>query len=295
MILPKPEKCRHVRPGGSLLLAGCLLIAGCGVQAYEQQLKDANELFTYQNRLDQALNRTPWDAAGYGVSLRIPLGYGQIPAPVPVAMTEGDEAIEGEPSAESAEPPVDLRQPTYLGVPELEGLLGAWKATVPARDSGNAVVFLYVLGNHERMLNQSPSGGGAPPDQYFEDLETLLGLQFGVTVEKSSQATNDPNKQFPESLPREERFVRKKDFSVVRLVPTEGALQELQLPKLEAYLYEHQAGSIQAAILLVAPQSVRDNPDTALRIALETLSVSSQAPKRQADGQVGQPAGPAGF
>jgi hypothetical protein len=274
-----------------LLLGCCLWLAGCGVQAYEAQVNNANELFTYQNKLDQVLTRTPWAAPGYGVSMRTPLGYSQIPAPAPVAApAEGAEE-----RAESAEPPVDLRQPTYLGVPEIEGLIGAWKASVPSRDTSNAVTFLYVFGNHERMLNNAASGESLPIDEYFDHLEAVLQTQFGVTIEPCGQSANEVNKKCTESIPREEKFVRKKDFDVVRLVPSDTALDGLQLPKLEAYLYEHRAGSMQVAILLIAPLSVRDNPDSALRVALETLAVSDQAPQRKADGQVGQPSGKSAF
>jgi len=284
---PDRRQCRRFRTiDGGLLLGYCLLLAGCGVQAYEAQLNNANDLFNYQNRLDQSLVRTPWEAPGYGVSMRVPLGYGAIPAPAAAVPKDGEDV--------EAESPVDLRQPTYLGVPEIEGLIGAWKASVPSRDGGSAVVFLYVFGNHGRLLKGS-AADALPKDKYFEDLETVLQTQLGVTIEQGSQPANLANVKFEESLPREEKFVRKKHFDAVRLVPTDSALRELQLPKLEAYLYETTAGSIQVAILMVAPESVRDNPDTALRVALETLSVSDQAPQLKADGQVGQPAGKSGF
>jgi hypothetical protein len=52
---------------------------------------------------------------------------------------------------------------------------------------------------------------------------------------------------------------------------------------------------MQVAVLLIAPLSVRDNPDSALRVALETLAVSDKAPERKADGQVGQPSGGSAF
>lgn len=283
--------CRRIGRGWLLLTCG-LCLAGCGVQAYEQQLNNANELFAYQNRLDQFLTRTPWDAPGYGVSMRIPLGYGEIPAPVPAAPKKGEE---GE-AAEDPEPPVDLRQPTYLGVPEIEGLIGAWKAAVPSSDGSNAVVFLYVFGNHSRLLTSSAQPGeGQASDEYLNHLEAVLQTQLGVTIEQEGGSANQPNHKLRESIPRDEKFVRRKEFEVVRLVPSEGALQELQLPKLEAYLYEHHAGGIQTAILLVAPTSVRENPDNALRVALETLSVSDQAPERRPDGAIGQPASNSGF
>jgi hypothetical protein len=283
--------CRRIGHGWPLLVCG-LWLAGCGVQAYEAQLNNANELFAYQTRLDQSLARTPWDAAGYGVSMRVPHGYTAIPAPAPVAVKEG---AEGE-AAEEAEAPVDLRQPTYLGVPEIEGLIGAWKATVPSTDGSNAVVFLYIFGNHSRMLNNSAQPGeGQARDEYLDHLESVLQTQLGVTIEQKGGSANQPNTKFQESIPRDEKFVRRKEFDVVRLVPSDGALQELQLPKLEAYLYEHRAGGIQVAVLLVTPTSVRENPENALRVALETLSVSDRMPERRVDGQVGQPAPKSGF
>jgi hypothetical protein len=283
-------RCRRLGRGWLLLACG-LWLAGCGVQAYEQQLNNANELFAYQNRLDQYLTKAPWDAPGFGVSMRIPHGYGMIPAPAPVAVKAGEE---GE-TAEEPEAPIDLRQPTYLGVPEIEGLIGAWKAAAPSTDGSNAVVFLYVFGNHARMLsNTAEAAEGQAVDEYLGHLEAVLQTQLGVTIEEGGSA-NQPNQKYHESIPRDEKFVRRKEFDVVRLVPSDGALEELQLPKLEAYLYEYKAGSVQVAILLVTPTSVRDNPDNALRVALETLSVSDKAPERRPDGQIGQPASTKGF
>lgn len=283
--------CRHTGRSWLLLMCG-LWLSGCGVQAYEQQLNNANELFTYQNRLDQYLTKTPWDAPGLGVSMRIPHGYGMIPAPAPVAVKEGEE---GE-AAEEPEAPVDLRQPTYLGVPEIEGLIGAWKAAVPSTDGSNAVVFLYVFGNHARMLSgTSEPGEGQAADEYLDHLEAVLQTQLGVTIEQEGGSANQPNAKFHESIPRDAKYVSRKEFDVVRLVPSDGALQELQLPSLDAYLYEVQSGSMQVALLLVTPTSARENPDNALRVALETLSVSSQAPERRPDGQIGQPASKSGF
>jgi hypothetical protein len=274
-------------PSGWLLTIGCVWLAGCGVQAYEERLKNANELFTYQNKLDQVLAKSPWVAPNdLGISMRTPLGYALIPPPAPVA--EGDE---------SAEPPVDPRQPTYLGVPEIEGLIGAWKATVPTNQGANAAVFLYVVGNHQRLLNSRPGEQGLPVAEYLQDLESLLQLQLGITITPGGQAGNQINVKIPESIPRVEQFVRKKEFEFARLVPTEDALQQLGIDKsaaFEAYLYEHKAGSIQVAILLVAPQSV-SNPDAALRVALETLNVSDKAPRRATPGQPGAGPGKSAF
>ncbi|MBL8851898.1 MAG: hypothetical protein JNG89_19655 [Planctomycetaceae bacterium] len=273
---------RRGRAAGTIPLIGCLWLAGCGVQAYEQRLNDANELFTYQNRLDQVLTRQTWGSPDGSVSFRVPLNYTLIPGPPPVT---GDE--------ENAEPVADPRQPTYLGVPEIEGLVSAWKTTVAA-DSGAATVYLYLLGNQDRILNSGPGKVGAPPEDYLKDLESVLQMQLGITLTEG-QSGNDVNVKRQESIPREERFVRRKDFAVARLVPPPEALRNLGLPEgveLEAYLYEHRADPIQIAFLLVAPPKIRDNPEAALRVALETLSV--QPPRRAASGEAA-PAGNTGF
>lgn len=266
---------------GLLVLIICCWLAGCGVQAYEQRLNNANELFAYQNYLDKTLARTPWSApGGYGLSMRIPLGYAQIPAPVPPPPVKDADGAD----VEQPTPP-DLRQPTYLGVPEVEGLIAAWKANVPARE-GSTFMFLYVLGNHDRLMASNTEAGGLPPEKYLEDLETLLQTQLGLTIEKAGSGSNQVNVKVEETIPRVERFVKSKTFTAVRLLPSPAALQQLgNLPEMEGYLYEHTAGPCQVAVLLVSPLSVRENPETALRTALETLTVSDQRPQRTAPGE----------
>lgn len=260
---------------GALLLGCSIGLAGCGVQAYEERLNNANDLFTYQNRLDQVLTKQTWVSPDASVSMRVPLGYTQIPGPPPVK--EGEE--------EAAEPAPDPRQPTYLGVPEIEGLIGAWKVAEKTRDgSGAATVYLYVLGNQERILNSGPGKEGLPPEEYLQHLESVLQMQLGVSIE-SGQSGNEPNTKYRVAIPSEEKYVRRKDFDTARLVPPPEALQNLGLPenvKLEAYLYEHNAAPVQLAVLLVAPLSIA-SPESALKTALETLNV--EPPRRAAPGE----------
>lgn len=270
----------------SSLAACCVWIAGCGVQAYEQRLNNANEMFAYQNRLDRILSKSAWaDPYGFGVTMRMPSGYTQIPAPAPPE--EGDE---------SAEPIADPRQPTYLGITELEGLLGAWKLQADGASGANA--FLYLVSNHQRMLAAGPGEQDLPADQFLQDLESLLDLQLGIAVEDGGQARSQENVKVSESLPRDDaiaKYARRKEFVSMQLVPSGDALQQLGLPELEIYVYEHRAGSIQIALLLVAPLSVRDNPDANLRVALETLTVSDQAPRAAAPGESGAAPRTGGF
>ena len=75
-----------------------------------------------------------------------------------------------------------------------------------------------------------------------------------------------------------------------------GGFDDPSSPSSQAeQLIEAQFGGRSNLVLLVTPTSVRDNPDNALRVALETLSVSDKAPERRPDGQVGQPAPKLGF
>lgn len=255
------------------LVAGTVFLAGCGVQAYEQQLNEANELFDYQNRLNEALSSSVWTAPGdFGISLRVPLGFAQIAAPPPASESEGAAGALA----------LDPRQPAYLGIRELPGLIAAWRATMPTTDGSQAVVFLYLLGNHQRFLDRQPGEGRSDPRNYLDELESLLESTLGVTLADSGRGDNV---RLSESIPRDEKFARKQDFVSVRIVPANDVAQRLRLPDLWVYLYEHRAGPVQVALLLVAPQSLRDNPEKNLRLALETLQVSDQPPKRPRPGE----------
>jgi hypothetical protein len=264
------------RSAGFQLGACCLalLCAGCGVAAYEQRLADSNELFAYRNKLDAHLSNATWAAPNeYGVTMRIPKQLALIPPPAPPEVDENGEVV--------GEIQPDLRQPIYMGIQDMPGLIEAWRADLPTSDGGTAVAFLYALGNHERFLIRAANDGQGPdPAEYFLDLENLLQTTFGVSIPEG--ATNEgaqDNVRYNETIPRIERFAVPKEFSAVSILPPPEVIQQLGLPPLRVQLYEHTDGPIQLAFLMVYPVSVRENPVDSLRIALETLTVVPEPPR----------------
>lgn len=267
------------------LLAAC---AGCGVQAYEKQLADSNELFIYRNRLDAHLNSATWAAPNdFGVGMRPPKQFAVIPPPAPPEINENGELV-GE-----VEP--DLRQPTYLGIQDMPGLIEAWRADLPTSE-GAAVAFLYVLGNHQRFLDRAANDGeGADPATFLLDLESLLGSTLGVPIgETAGSGAAQDNVKYTEMIPRTERFAVPREFTGISILPPEDVLQPLGLPPLRVQMYEHHAGPVQLAFVMVYPVSVRENPADSLRIALETLTVTPEPPRLRRPGQE-ESSGPTGF
>lgn len=279
------------RPSLRVMAAlGLLMIcAGCGVQAYEQRLADSNELFVYRNRLDAHLNAATWAAPNeFGVSMRPPKQFALIPPPAPPEVNENGEIV-GE-----MEP--DLRQPNYLGIQDLPGLIEAWRADLPTSE-GAAVAFLYVLGNHQRFLDRAANDGqGADPAEFLLDVESLLGSTLGVPIgEMAGSGGAQDNVKYTETIPRTERFAVPKEFTGISILPPEDVLQPLGLPPLRVQLYEHHAGPVQLAFVLVYPVSVRENPVDSLRIALETLTVTPEPPRLRRPGQEEGSGPPSGF
>jgi hypothetical protein len=262
---------------------GLFAIPGCGLETYEQRLAETNEYFKYVNKLDTYLADVTWVNSAYGVELRFPKGFVELPAPAPPA--EGEEA---------AAPVVDERQPNFLGI-TLPGMIAAFRGEVPAGDKP-AVVFLYVLGNHERILIRAANDGvGDDPATYFTDLELLLQNAIGVTIPEQPGKGDRDNEKYTETIPREEKYAVKKDFTAISFLqpdPTGGAGSGLQL---RLRLYEHQAGPMQVATLMIYPTTVRTDPHDALKLALETLKVSSEPPRLQKPGEADTSGGAKGF
>jgi hypothetical protein len=146
------------------------------------------------------------------------------------------------------------------------------------------------------MLTSVPGEQGLPPAEYLQDLESLLQLQLGIDLGAGGQSESQDNVKTKETIPRDNqaaKYTPRKEFTFMRLVPSEGALQQLRLPDVDVYVYEYQSGPIQVALLLVTPRAVQGDPDAKLRVALETLHVGDQPPRRTAPGESDAPRGTA--
>ena len=273
-------------------ICALLLAVGCGVGTYEQRLTVSSNYFTYLNKLNASLARAPWVAPDpYGMSMRTPLGFQLLARPVPPeeaeAAAEGEAAAasESESATEETEASADEtaasdpRHPSFLGI-ELPGLIDAWQADLPTSGGGTTKAFLYVMGNHDRFLELARNDNvGLDPETFLDDLEAILADSLRVTVaEESGSGAAVDNARYKDLIPRGEEYAVPKEFSKISYVPAEERLTELGLPSIRLHLYEHRAGPVQVAILMIHPASVSSRPEEALRLGLETFSVVDQPP-----------------
>jgi hypothetical protein len=269
------------------LLGLALLLPGCGVQAYEQRLQDTNELFAYWNSLDENLSR-PWAQADFGLEMRVPKPFQLMARPQPAEVDES-----GQPIALDE----DKRQPLFLGIEELPGLIDAWRATLPISESEGMPAYLYVLGNHQRFLDRQLSEGeGAEPGTFLEDLELLLQNTLNVTIQDSQTGDRD-NVRYRETIPRQEKYAVPKEFTAISLLTPEEMQRDLGGHLWRIQVYEHRADPIQVAVVLIYPAAVSDRPVDRLKLALETLKVANQPPRapRPGEPETGGPARRADF
>ncbi len=258
-------------------LAAVLWCAGCGLAKYEQRLDQTAEYFEYQNMLNASLASPAWTGSvlfdgksvPVGMSMRIPKmpqAFTKMPGPQPI-LDENENLV-----AYTEE----TRQPSRLGI-QLPGIVEAWEMERP---SGN--VRLYVLGNYDLLLQQAAEAGAVDPTLYFEQLEYALqqGLQVGFVKETGSPA--DDNRIYTASFPATERFQLVKNFNVYNIAPPqpiEGIEWRAQLYE----VYEGDTGPVRVAILCIFPAAELSTIVGPLELALETLSVSDQAPKKPDD------------
>ncbi len=260
-----------------LLLAGWLIVSGCGSAEYEARLQRTQAFYEYLQELDKSLTSPAWSRPDLGLAMRLPLPFKQPQlAPTP----EKDDAGNPLPIVN------DPRQPHVLGV-DLPGIVDAWQGNLTGTAEESQALF-YVCTNHQRFIDlgaQTP-----PPDDFFRDLESTLQNGFGVFVpEGEAQAPADnvkyrvfaPNKSSTHS-----KYTPSKDYIAIRFMPT----QPLGGRNIEGLLFEHKAGNIQIAVLCIFPQEAGSQFRDRLHLALETLVASSTAP-RPRSGSAGAPAG----
>lgn len=263
---------RRARP---LLLLFTVALAGCGLSAYEERLAKTDQRNRYFAKLDATLDKY-WSHPAYGLWLR-PL-KGMYGVPSPVKPPEG-------------ELPPDPRQ-EFQGVPlDLPGVVQAWDGVLPTAGGGTGPYRLYLLGNYSRFTRSDDAGRSTDPKQFFNDLETGLQNLFAVTLPDGDQGRGDQNNaKYRLQIPTSEQFVVPKPFTAVNFVPAEA-----DRTPFHAWLFEHTAGQVQFAVLMLTPPNPTTEVRQALSTALETLQISSQTPGLQAGSTPGGGAPSGGF
>lgn len=241
----------------------CLLLpvvaVGCGLSAYEERLRRADERNRHLARLDEQLDPF-WNHAAYGLWMRPPKGFTAVPAPQP-------------PKDPGAEPPPDRRQ-QFQGTPlDLPGIIQAWDATLPLAGGGTGPYRLYVLGNHERFIAADRFGKAS---DFFRDLEASLQTLYGVELPPGDSGRGDErNVKYRQLIPASEQFALQKLFQAVNFAP--GAPRHA-VP-FNAWLFEYSNGTVQSAVLMLTPPTPAPSVRQTLTSALETLQVSPTPPR----------------
>ncbi|MCA8986298.1 MAG: hypothetical protein KDA78_01565 [Planctomycetaceae bacterium] len=276
---------------GMLVLAGFL--TGCGGAVYEKRLEFTQKYYDYIDRLNRNLAT---QFANYGISLRVPKQFTEIPAPPPRPRpAEGAEE-------EDAEEPVDPRQPKFFDEP-LPGLLAAWQANLTTVDGGGSTTqgkgHLYLLGNYDYWRTFKTPREIGDPLKFHEDVMNMLVDQLQIVLDERQRgtATDRVNKWFNEVVPEaaDEEFVRKKEFTTITLVPEESGDDEEQ-PRMQYQVYLYQSGDMQIVLLYVLPRSVSagEELDHRILLSLQTAEVSPDKPVGAAAAQGPGGAAPAG-
>ena len=242
-----------------------LFATGCGYDRYEARLKETAQFYEYLEEVDANLAAPGW--SGSGVSMRVPLPFSTpLAGPERVIDSEGNAFLGPDP-----------RHPHVLGV-ELPGILSAWQAPLSTESDGVVDARFYILGNHDRFLSQQD--GGPTPLEFLSELEMTLQSAFNVVIPDGESPQGGDNVRTREMIPPQQspnaKYTSPKSFTAIRYVPA-GLIGGADL---QGLLYEHLAGDVQVAILILCPKSITSQFRQRIDLALQTLQVSSQIPTR---------------
>lgn len=246
-----------------LVLTSCVLV-GCGQAKYEERLKASAEFYEYMQTMEANLASPIWERSDLGMKMRLPLPF-RIPMPGPeLLVDEEGEQFYGP----------DPRHPEVLAT-TFPGIVEAWQTMLPGEAGQQVDSRIYVLTNHSRFKLVD----GAvleEPAEFFSDLEVQVSNVFDIFIPDGEANAPGENIRYKLTVPMtgspSSKFIEPKRFSVIRFVPEEVAEGQ----GLQVVLYEHQAGDIQVAVVVIGPSSFSSQFRQRLEMSLQTLSVQPQ-------------------
>lgn len=245
-------------------MVALLLPQGCGVAKYEERLQATAEFYEYMNLIEANLASPIWERSDLGLKMRLPLPF-RIPLPGPELLVDEEGHQEFGP---------DPRQPAALGI-ELPGIVEAWQAPLPAESGHMQDARIYLLTNHSRFKKVD----GAvleEPMEFIDDLENQLANLFGVDIPEGE--TDRPADHIRYSIVAPvpgsayAKYIQPKRYSVIRFVSD----QPINGQVVQVLLYEHRAGDIQTAVLMIGPTTFSSQFRQRIDLALQTLAVTPQ-------------------
>lgn len=281
-VSPPPGRRAPLRQSLGLGLLGLsAMLSGCGQEIYENRVRAANAYYAYQEDLNANLDRK-WSGP-HGVSLRVPIGFREIPRP-------------------KGEDPDERVNSRFTRVSNLPGLLGKWEAPVQLDDGTRHVAELFLLGNHQRFLDYDPTAEDSrSPAQFYADVDTALldGLQVTLGPGPAGGVADNAWLMARVPLAGTIPYTPTKTYDWARLVPPESP--EVMPPRVGyAARYEVPIGrsnKAQVVILCLYPARMRDANKLIERLtkSMEQLVLPATAPTKPKPGQQpGAPAKPAG-
>lgn len=249
-------------------------LVGCGSQAYEHRLAETAKYYTYRQRVDSALELHAWQK--YGIQMRLPKGFQEIPGPV-----EEDEH--------------DGRQPDFLSRP-LPGLIGAWQTEVyveiPERESPSMPAWIFLCTNHERFLNLQKDPTDTP-ELLLEDLSNTLAAELRYEPHTALNPWTYEETRTPVGTP----YVPRKTYESIKLEDEDERNINNERVRMQFRLIRYYVDQIQFCLLTVVPHDeILDRRDwrkvySGIDLMMENLVVSGEVPRKQGSGPTTSGAG----
>jgi len=242
----------------NFVLCGCLAFVyiGCGNGKYKERMQNTVIFYKYLEVLNDNLSQENSYADG-AIQYRAPKQFQFID-----------------------------KQPDYLSGMQFEGLQGSWTTQIAAPEGKTFPAYMYMVTNRDLFKNDDDvQKAGDFSDSTIANLSTALSFSIP-----------DKESWIPEKIPREVTYAKQNLYEVIRIAAKKQALGIATNMR----VYRYDAGDIQTLLIFILPRAVENEQQNVSRdlmkqivMSLETLTVSSEKPKRTAPGVVGDDAPPA--